>query len=362
MKSYRIFALALCSAALFSCAQNARVSGILEGAPDSELTVRHINSPDVVDTLKTRADGSFSFSVDVAEGQPEFIYLFRGGDRIAALLLSRGERVKLKADTLGTYTVSGSEESSRLQEVENAYSAFLKGMSSSDDPAQLSRIYVSHYRESVKYLMQNPYSLTVIPVLYESAGSLPLFSQPTDAIHFRNAADSLKTVYPNSSLVKALDKEASRREAVLKLNTMVGSATSLDYPDITAPDILGRKVSLSEVDAKVILLHFWDASDAAQKMLNNDLLDIYEEYHSKGLEIYSVCLSANKVEWAGVVKAQNLPWINVNDGQGTASGAVYSYNLKSVPATFIIAGSQIRTSDSSMSAKQLRAALKKLLK
>lgn len=42
------------------------------------------------------------------------------------------------------------------------------------------------------------------------------------------------------------------------------------------------------------------------------LLPVYDKYHSKGLEIYSVGVTADKALWASVVKNQNLPWINVS--------------------------------------------------
>ena len=126
--------------------------------------------------------------------------------------------------------------------------------------------------------------------------------------------------------------------------------------------MLGRKVSLSSVDSKVILLHFWDASVAGQKIINLDVLKpIYEELHPQGLEIYSVCLDPDKVEWASVVKAQDLPWINVNDGYGVASPSVAAYNVTETPSTFIIAGGELVTKGAA-GADGLRSLLKSLLK
>jgi hypothetical protein len=54
----------------------------------------------------------------VEKGQPEFIYLFHDGTRIASLLLKSGDKVTVSADTLGNFTVDGSDDSAYLAENE----------------------------------------------------------------------------------------------------------------------------------------------------------------------------------------------------------------------------------------------------
>jgi len=363
MKNYKTAAIALGLIALASCADKASIKGVVAGAPERDIVVRqlNINTFSTLDTVKTGKDGSFSYSLKVSDGQPEFVYLFLGDKRIAALLLEKGETARVEADTLGTYSVSGSEGSAKLQEVEKAYTDFVRGMAKTTDARTLGRVYVDHYRSSVKYIMENPFSLTTVPVLFEAVNNLPVFSQATDAILFRNAADSLDTVYPDSRYVKALRKEAERREKEMKLNLMLSGVEKKSYPVISAPDINGRSVSIDSLGAKAILVHFWDASNAAQKMLNIEVLKpVYDEFHAKGLEIYSVCVSPDKAEWAGVVKAQELPWVNVNDGLGTASPMISVYNLGEVPTTFLIADGEIVTEPAS-GKEGIRALLKKLL-
>ena len=149
-------------------------------------------------------------------------------------------------------------------------------------------------------------------MFFEQLGDSPVFAQETDGILFRQGADSLKTVYPDSRYVKALDREAERRMRILEVVNQVRNAPESNFPDIKLPDTKGEKRALSEVDAKVIMVHFWDEGDAAQKMMSLDtLLPIYEKYHPRGFEIYSVCVSVDKPEWASSVLGQKLPWINV---------------------------------------------------
>ena len=97
-------------------------------------------------------------------------------------------------------------------------------------------------------------------------------------------------------------------------------------------------MKLSEVASKAVLVYFWQAADAAQKMFNQDvLMPLYKEYHPKGLEIYSVSLDTDKGVWASAVKSQNLPWINVCDGLGAASQAAVLYNIsRGLPVAYLI--------------------------
>lgn len=371
-----IFAAAMMAAA--ACGSNARIEGEVSDAPSSEVIVKllNINHYEVLDTVKTDASGKFSYKVDIEKGQPEFIYVFYKDTKIASMLLEAGDKVSVDADTLGTYTVSGSEESAKLAQVEKEYADALLRLSDLSSQSmtatgadadairrKIGQEYVNYYRSRVRYVMENSKSLTVVPVLFQNFGSdLPVFAQSTDAIHFTNASDSLELIYPDSRYVKALRAEAKRRQGYMELEMRLNSAESVGYPDIELPDVNANKVKLSDVDAKVVMVFFWNSADASQKMFNLDFLkSIYEDYHKKGLEIYQVALDPDKALWAKTVKGQNLPWINVCDSRGSASPYARLYNITSVPAAFVIADGELVDGEMSTE-KSFRRRLEQLLK
>ena len=334
------------------------------GAPDSRIEVKllDVNVYKVLDTLTTDASGHVRYSLKVKPGEPEFIYLFHGDTRIASLLLSEGEKVVVKADTLGNYEVEGSEESVRLAEVEKRLTSFAREMNSLEDNKALVSRYLAYYRECAGYVMGNPKSLTVIPVLYQQLDAYtPVFSQKTDAILFRRTVDSLKTVYPESRYVKALEKETQRRESAMKMQTILDSAAVLPYPDLLLPDVNGQKTALSGLDAPAVLLHFWDSSSAEDKMFNLDvLLPLWKRWHARGLQIYAVDMNPDKSSWASVMNAQKLPWINVNDGLGAASPVVGLYHIQSLPMSYLLAGGEL--SSTINSGEELEKELSRILK
>lgn len=369
MKSNKILSIALAALALAGCSsEKAHIKGVLAGAPDKEITVRqlNINVYSTIDTIKTASDGSFAYSLEVAKGQPEFVYLFYGDTRIAGLLLETGETATVAADTLGKYSVSGSEGSEKLAEADGKFADFVTKVINTDNQSDLVKLYIDYYREATRYVLGNQRSLVSVPVLYQQlSDDFPIFNTLTDALLFKNTADTLATVYPESKYVKALANEADRRMQLLELNSQIKGAAQTNFPEINLPDMSGKKVSLTETAAnnKVVFLHFWDASDAAHKLVNLEMLvPIYEQYHSRGLEIYSVCLDPDKTEWAGIVRSQKLPWINVNDGLGAYCPVISLYNLRGLPATYIIADGDFADHNAINDEASLRREIDKLLR
>lgn len=376
----KIFVLLFAALTVVSCGERARISGTLKDAPSSEIVVKllDINKYVVLDTIKTDASAYFSYKVDVAKGNPEFVYLFRNDRKIASLLLRAGDNVIIAADTLGGYAVIGSDECLKLAQVEADFAAAVRQMEglvaeleavkegskeSEQIRKEMGKAYVDYYRSRVKYVMENSHSLTVVPVFYQYfSANLPVFSQNTDALHFTSVSDSLATVYPDSKYVKALREEAVRRTQFMDMYAKISHAEEVGFPDVELTDLKGEKKKLSDVNAKVVMLHFWNPEDAQQKMFNLDVLaSVYKDYHKKGFEIYQVGLDVDKAQWAKVVKEQNLPWINVCDSRGGASPYVTTYNLTSLPVSYFIGDGALVGSDNVTDEKSLRALLDSLL-
>lgn len=364
MKRFKLLAAVLGVLALAACSQKTRIEGTLAGAPDSQVVVKllDVNTYKVLDTLKTNASGAFSYKLDVQPGQPEFVYLFYKDTKIASLLLEKGDRVRVSADTLGAYAVEGSPESEKLQQIENDYSAFIGKFVSelSATPVataspeeikalqrRLSGEYVAYYRKALQYVLANSHSLTVVPVFFQNVTeSFPVFNQDTDAIIFSSVCDSLKTVYPDSRYVKALEREANTRKNNLQISQRIQTAPQIGYPDLTLPDVNGQKVALSSLDSRVVLVHFWTANEPTHVLFNSEVLkSIYEKYHAKGFDIYEVCVDTDKTQWAAVVRNQQLPWTNVCDGLGVASPAFSLYGVERIPTSFLIVDGALNTEE-----------------
>ena len=100
--------------------------------------------------------------------------------------------------------------------------------------------------------------------------------------------------------------------------------------------MFGKKVKLSSIRDKVVLLDFWSAAAPESRLLNAELMQLYRKYAGQGFEVYQVALDESKPLWITAVQEQKLPWISVCDFQGANSPAVRLYNVTSLPANFLI--------------------------
>ncbi len=107
-------------------------------------------------------------------------------------------------------------------------------------------------------------------------------------------------------------------------------------PDFTLPDLKGNQTTLSKVKAKVKIVDFWASWCGPCRLNNPSLKKLYTQYHDKGLEIVSVSLDNVKARWAKAVSDDGLPWINVSSLQGWKCDVARTYDVKAVPAIFIL--------------------------
>lgn len=282
----------------------------------------------VLDTVKVEENGSFKYDFPVQKGEPEFLYLYYGDTKVASLLLAKGDKVSVSCDTLGSWTVDGSEDCSKLLENELALAKL------SSQPVITLKNYLAHYRSMLQYVMKNSHSLTVVPVLFQKVGDTPVFSQASDGVLFNSIADSLAAVYPKSRYVKILRDEATARMNLFSFQNKLEQAQEASFLDFTLPDDKGQNIALSSACGKATLLVFWNASDAVHKMYNLEVLKpLYAKYKAAGLEIFAVNAGTDKNTWAMAVREQKLEWTNVCDTRGTALNL---YGVSQVPALFLI--------------------------
>lgn len=369
----------IAAAAAVSCTGNrAEIKLTLAGAPSEQVVVKaqNLNRYEVLDTLYTDDKGKLAYKVDVRKGDPEFFFLYRNDRRFASLLLEAGDKVRVEVDADGHLSMSGSEDSrllAELNEEQKKVDAALSDIQNrldennlQDLKVEFNKVYIDHYRSSVAFVMKHCKSLVSVPALYEQlqGNALPVFGRHTDALVFKSVSDSLNKVWPESRYAQALAVEAQRRVNEMQLSMKLSEAEARPFPELVLKDRDLKDIKLSEVEAECIMLHFWNPAEPAQKMFNVDVLfPLYKEFHKKGLEIYAVALTSDRVGWGLTVGDQNLPWINVCD---PSMNAAVLYNLQQLPTTFFINRDEenqlVRAGEQFDGVESIRKYLRKVLK
>jgi len=144
----------------------------------------------------------------------------------------------------------------------------------------------------------------------------------------------LKTSSKGKEVAALIDTAQKMLEA--EARTEIGKIA----PEFSAPTPEGKLLSLSEVRGKVTLIDFWAAWCGPCRRENPNLVNIYNKYHDKGLEIIGVSLDGFRQEdpkaaWIKAIEDDKLTWPQVSNLQYFGPIANL-YNVKAIPASFIL--------------------------
>lgn len=358
MRSYGFGLAALCcTAVLFlACSRDsARISGRFVGFDNSKLYLERIlpSGQVVSDSTTTDENGYFSMHVKLPQGQTTIYSLGCEGEFIPLLVAPR-EKIELYGvGSIPNYTVEGSGESERLRELRRLLSAgttaldsilTLYGSADDDMRRELGVEYAKQYyktkREHIAFIASHPGKLSSLYALYQRLpGDTYLYNGDNDIIYYRLVADSVGAHYPDSPYLKALRREVADAESGYELEALLREKLSADrkgFPDVVMADMYQKVHRLSDLEGEVILLDFWSAEYAQNRMINAELKEIYSRWSDRGFEIYQVSVDTDKALWVTSVQNQQLPWISVCDFRGQMGLAVMTYNVKSFPSNFLI--------------------------
>lgn len=302
---------------------------IAAGGADRTIVVERIVPAGArfVDSIRTDRQGKFNLFLEQTSKTPEFYSLRIAGGGSIPLLTEAAEKIVLRiADSTGTaYEVTGSEGSVLVQQANDILRE--------ENP-------IARKQAAAIFISQHTGSMAAIVPLYQIAadGSFLFTDDATDVVYFRMVSDSLNARYPGSPYAQALAADVRSFDNVATAGRMVEANLDnvVSFPDLDMPDVLGKRKKLSELTGKVILLSFTASNLPELKILNRELAEVYEKYAPQGFEVYQVSLDANKAQWIGSVAEQRLPWISVCDLQGGDSPAVRLYNVRKIPANFLI--------------------------
>jgi peroxiredoxin len=118
-------------------------------------------------------------------------------------------------------------------------------------------------------------------------------------------------------------------------------------PEINLQDKDGNMIPLSSLRGKVVLINFWAAGLRPCWQEIPNLVKIYNEYKDEnfsignGFSIYGISLDKDKKLWANTIDKNKLSWINVSDVKSWKSETVKIYNIRAIPACFLIDGNGI---------------------
>ncbi|HCD77130.1 MAG TPA: peroxiredoxin [Prevotella sp.] len=336
------------------------VNGTITEAVDSILYFENmsLDGPVTVDSVKLSDNGDFSFSDD-APSAPEF-YRLRIANQIINLSIDSTETVTVKADYphMSTgYSVEGSEDCKTIKDLaikQINLQSFILGIENNPavgyDAAEdtITKV-IEQYKDYIKrnYIYKQPMKASSYFALFQTIGNRLIFNpreSKEDIKAFAAVATSWDVYYPNSLRGENLHNiaiEGMKNVRILE-SKMAQSQQGIDPSKINTSNIIeialrdnrGNMRRLTDMKGRVVLLdfHVFGADGSTQRIMK--LRDIYNKYHSKGLEIFQVSLDPDEHFWKTQTAA--LPWICVHDDDAMNSNLLVQYNIQRLPTFFLV--------------------------
>lgn len=332
------------------------ISGKITNAEEKYLYLDElkVSSSIPVDSVKLEKDGTFEFKGKIS--YPNFYLLRLNATNFVTLLVDTTEKITVQGDAANfsrDYVVEGSPGSKLVQELNNqltrtkhkldSISSRMNAFRSREDYSiqktkwdqELADIKANQIRYSTNFVQKHPFSMSSVLALYQKFDDANYVVQDLQSL--KVAASALNTMFPKSEHVKALYANTLRlmdQQKSIKIQQYI-SENGVNSPNITLPNANGRDVSLASLNSKVILLQFWSALDVNSRYQNSALVELYNKYKSKGLEIYQVSVDVDRSAWLNAIEKDGLSWINVGDMKGSAV-AQHMYNIQSIPCNYIL--------------------------
>ena len=350
--------LGLCMFFLSACNNSSdfTVKGVVAGADGQLMYLENVGISNVVtlDSIKLAPGGKFKFT----EKRPEYpdFYRLRLNNQLINFAVDSTETISFVADagTFATsYSVEGSENSKAIKAITLAQLDANQAISRLRKEYEDKMISDTTYRMKVlaaadaykevarKYIYSAPMSTAAYFALFQQIDGLLFFDlyDRKDVKAYGAVATSYNHTYPESPRSKHLYNLTLQSMKVLRAQRPVDYSNvetkEISFLDIELPDVRGEVVKLSTVaPGKVVLINFTAYQTEWSPALNMALGELYTKYHDQGLEIYQVSLDSDFHFWRN--GASNLPWVTVHDPQSVYSQVAGFYNVKQLPALFIL--------------------------
>ena len=310
-----------------------KVTGTVEGMPDGKAIIATVNGSSL-DTL-AKADvknGSFEFTGNVSE--PTGAYIMVIGQRGAIPFMLENANITVNAGQAGL-TVTGSEgqkiydqfmaintttqqEAMKLQQEYQAANGDQAKMQAVQEA--YAKLMTDAQAKETELIKANPDSYVSTFVIVSSMGQMEY--------------EQLKERY---NLLGEKAKASAQGKAIAaQIAKLESTAIGQIAPNFTVTTPEGESISLYDIKGKVKLIDFWASWCGPCRGENPHVVEIYKEYHPKGLEIFGVSLDNNKEAWVKAIADDGLVWKHGSDLKGWQSAPAKLYSVTGIPHTILL--------------------------
>jgi thiol-disulfide isomerase/thioredoxin len=357
-----VFLIAL-SFTIFSCSKVADgeylITGNAKGVPNGKMVVlKKKNDYGIVvnvDSTKVK-DGKFELKGKVKE--PSMFALFiKDLQQPIPFILETGEiEVKVDKDSIWKSEISGTYNNEefqkfnikinsvqkRLVDYQNKnFQKLMEAQQKKDNMAieNLKKGYNDIQKEMDDFMVKYPEENTeafISLLLLEGQFNSPKFNLDNFKKTFNKLDSSLKSTKIGKGIEAKL-KAIENNNKIKPEAALIGKMA----PDFSGKTPQGTVVSLQQSLGKITIIDFWASWCGPCRKENPNVVALYNEFHSKGLNIVGVSLDDDSDKWNDAIAKDKITWTQVSNLQGWKDPIAQLYKVEQIPTTFILDGSGI---------------------
>ena len=310
-----------------------KVTGTIEGMPDGKAFIANFDGTKL-DTLAKSdiTNGAFEFTGKVSEPTGAFIMVV--GQRFSLPIMLENANITVNAGQAGL-NVTGSEgqkiydqfmaintttqqEAMKLQQEYQAANGDQAKMQAVQEA--YAKLMTDAQAKETELIKANPDSYVSTFVIVSSMGQMEY--------------EQLKERY---NLLGEKAKASAQGKAIAaQIAKLESTAIGQIAPNFTITTPEGESISLYDIKGKVKLIDFWASWCGPCRGENPHVVEIYKEYHPKGLEIFGVSLDNNKEAWVKAIADDGLVWKHGSDLKGWQSAPAKLYSVTGIPHTILL--------------------------
>jgi len=332
------------------------ISGEAKGLPNGKMiylkTQNEVGLVLSVDSTKVK-DGKFELKGKVKEPSMFALYIKDIQQPVPFIMESGAIEIKVDKDSIWKSKISGTESNDSFQEFNDKTNAINKRLVDYQNKniqklmeaqqkkdnitiESLKSGYVKIQKEVDEYMNQYPdqnpnsyISLLLVERLFNSQD----FEYKKVKKTFENLNEELQNTTKGKAItekLKAIEKNMKNPAAVEKLKSLKMA------PEFSAKSPNGTTISLKESLGKVTIIDFWASWCGPCRKENPNVVALYNQFHSKGLNIIGVSLDDDATKWKDAIAKDKLTWNHVSNLKGFEDPIAIQYEIQQIPTTFIL--------------------------